>query len=71
MVERVGVHFARIGKRSIIRKSSSGIIVQRRFFEVSDVMSIWELRSLIIDSLPLVEFEIYELKSIVVHLKLD
>ena len=71
MVERVGVHFTKIGKRSIIRKLSSGIIVPRRFFEVSDVMSIWELRFLIIVSLPLGEFEIYELNSTVVHLKLD
>ena len=34
-------------------------------------MSIWELRFLIIVSLPLGEFEIYELNSTVVHLKLD
>lgn len=72
VVERVGVHFTRIGKRSIIRKLSSGIIVPRRFFEVSGVMSIWELwelRFLTIDSLPLGGFEIYDLKFIVVHLK--
>lgn len=69
MVERVGVHFTRIGKRSINCKLSSGMIVPRRFFEVSGVMSIWELRFLTTNSLSLGGFEIYDLKSIVVHLK--